>query len=81
MAQMPVAVVSEVSVISGMWPWWTVVTGSTAPRTNAAIASLPRVMPSPSVWPSRISADMSMMASLAKTWANPAQSFVSMHRK
>ena len=34
MAQMPVAVVSEVSSISGMWPWCTVV-------TSASIGAMP----------------------------------------
>ena len=34
MAQMPVAVVGDVTLISGMWPWWTVTT-STVARTNA----------------------------------------------
>ena len=54
--RVPVAVVGDVSAISGMWPWCTVVTSSTAPRTKAAMVSLPRVRPSPSVVPSRISA-------------------------
>ena len=64
-----------------MCPWWTVSTGWTAPFTNSAIAVLPRVIPSPSVTESRISPDMSMSASGAKTAAKASQSLVSMARK
>ena len=43
----PVAVVSEVSSISGMWPWWTVVAPSSASRRNAMNSSAPVTRPPP----------------------------------
>src|SRR5437588_519856 len=79
--QMPRAVVPDVTSISGMCPWCTVVTSFTAPRTKSAMAVEPLVTPVPSVRPSRISPDTSIVASGANTAANPSQSLVSIQRK
>jgi hypothetical protein len=43
MAQTPVAVVADVSSISGMWPWCTVITAPIASRRNAMNRSAPDV--------------------------------------
>ncbi len=74
MAQMPVAVVGEVSSSSGMWPWWTVTAPCSARRTESTNARAEVVTPPPSSL-------TSMSTGSVKTSTRPSQSLVSNRRK
>jgi hypothetical protein len=52
---MPVAVVDDVTSISGMNPWWTVKMAPTVPLTRSAISEAPSTIPLPPAAPSNIS--------------------------
>ena len=74
MAQIPVAVVDEVSSISGMCPWWTVTTSPSVARRNAMKSSAPAMTVPPD-------AVVSTTTSSAYTCRVSSQSLVSVVRK